>query len=196
MFGLFRKTDTKPEGVLVIARLTSRIEPMDRGEIFEDPLAEILQGKGFGHVTGGGSMLDGDGEITYIDIEIVLESLSDPALDGITAALESLGAPKGSLLHDADEATLREFGKNEGLGIYLDGANLPDEVYQTVTTEDVVDACHAALGEAGRYHGSRTMAERTALYFYGPDFETMKAGISGILSENALCQNAVVKQVA
>ncbi len=196
MFGLFRKTDAKPEGVLVIARLTSRIEPMDRGEVFEDPLAEILQSKGFGVVTGGGSMLDGEGEITYIDLEIVLDSLSDPALDGIATALESLGAPKGSVLHDADDSTLREFGKNEGLGIYLDGVNLPDEVYQTVTTEDVIDACRAALGDAGRYHGSRTMAERTALYFYGPDFETMKAGISGILSENALCQNALMKQVA
>ena len=43
--------------------------------------------------------------------------------------LEQLGAPKGSQLQGAGEAD-RGFGVTEGLGIYLDGLTLPDEVYE------------------------------------------------------------------
>ncbi|MCY3008286.1 MAG: hypothetical protein NTY42_00455 [Planctomycetota bacterium] len=43
---------------LVIARIPEHIEPMDRGERYEDPLSEELQKAAAGEVTGGGSQLD------------------------------------------------------------------------------------------------------------------------------------------
>ncbi len=197
MFGLLKMgNEATPKGMLVIARLNSRIEPLDRGEVFEDPLAEILEETGLGEVTGGGSMLGPDGEITFIDIEIMVRDRSDEALEGIALALDTLGAPKGSILFDDENRTLREFGRYEGLGIYLDGVNLPVEVYQAVSTEDVVGACHAVLGDAGRYHGSRSMAGRTALYFYGPNFKQMKDSIASAIPGIALCENALVEKVA
>ena len=35
-----------PEGDMVIARLNVRAQPLDRGEVFEDRLEEILQAPG------------------------------------------------------------------------------------------------------------------------------------------------------
>lgn len=48
------------EGDVVIARLNVRAQPLDRGEVFEDPLEEILKASGAGTVTGGGTMLGGE----------------------------------------------------------------------------------------------------------------------------------------
>ncbi len=40
---------------LIIARLYEHLEPMDRGERYEDPLHTVLERAGLGRVTGGGS---------------------------------------------------------------------------------------------------------------------------------------------
>ena len=41
---------------MVIVRLNARLQPLHRGEWFEDPLAEALEKKTYGEVTGGGTM--------------------------------------------------------------------------------------------------------------------------------------------
>jgi hypothetical protein len=43
---------------LVIVRIPEHIEPMDRGDRYEDPLDAKLKESGLGEVTGGGSQLD------------------------------------------------------------------------------------------------------------------------------------------
>ena len=46
--------------------------PIDRGEIYEDPLDELLKAENIGEVSGGGTMQKKSGEIEYCDIEIEL----------------------------------------------------------------------------------------------------------------------------
>ena len=87
-----------PAGDMVIARLNVRAQPLDRGEVFEDPLEEILQASGTGRVTGGGTMLGEEGEIEFCDIEITLPAATDVAIGALRRALEGLGAPRGSTL--------------------------------------------------------------------------------------------------
>ena len=41
---------------LVLARLYEYIEPIDRGDRYEDPLRDALDKAGAGRVTGGGSV--------------------------------------------------------------------------------------------------------------------------------------------
>ena len=76
MFGVFKK---KPQSVdqdapvLMIAQLNARVQPMDRGEYFEEPLDKVLKSEGIGEVTGGGTLLaDESNGIEYSDIEIML----------------------------------------------------------------------------------------------------------------------------
>ena len=54
----------------VLARITEHVEPIERGERYEEPLADFLKEHGLGEVTGGGSQLTQDGEIEFADVEL------------------------------------------------------------------------------------------------------------------------------
>ena len=40
----------------VVAQLNCRVQPVHRGEFFEDPLEQKLQDEGLGTITGGGTL--------------------------------------------------------------------------------------------------------------------------------------------
>ena len=77
---------------LVIARITEHVEPIERGERYEDPLAAFLTEHGLGEVTGGGSQLNANGEIEFADVELELVNL-DAAVTKLVQQLEAMGAP-------------------------------------------------------------------------------------------------------
>jgi hypothetical protein len=196
MFGkLFGKQTTAP-ATLIVARLNDRAQPMDRGELYEDPLNEVLQKNRAGSVVGGGTQLNGDGEIAFCEIEIEVHG---PAVDRIALVkqtLEQLGAPKGSKLLLEAISEERPFGKNEGLAVYLNGTDLPDEVYAECDSNFVYDEFNRLLGADGKVHSHWDGPTETALYMYGPSFETMKRRIAGFLASYPLCQRARVTQIA
>jgi hypothetical protein len=65
------------DGKMVIVRLNARLQPIHRGEWFEDPLADALAKRGYGEVTGGGTMqIQATGEIEFCDIELQVSSSS------------------------------------------------------------------------------------------------------------------------
>ncbi len=101
---------------MIIVQLNDRAQPIDRGELYENPLDALLRERGWAEVTGGGSRLAASGEIAHGDIEIRLERETPDILDAIVAALERLGAPKGSVLRDAATGK-RPFGTTEGLAM-------------------------------------------------------------------------------
>ena len=53
---------------VVIARFYEHIEPIDRGERYEDRLQAVLDETNVGRVTGGGSQLNEVGGIDYADV--------------------------------------------------------------------------------------------------------------------------------
>jgi len=116
-----------PDPVTLTARLHEHIEPLDRGERYEDPLDTALRAADLGEVTGGGSQLGALGEIEFADIEIRVLSVDD-ALPMIVRSLEDAGAPVGSQII-SNAGTVREFGQQQSVAVYLDGVSLPDEVY-------------------------------------------------------------------
>lgn len=176
---------------LVLARLYEYIEPIDRGDRYEDPLQDALDKAGAGRVTGGGSQLDELGGITFVDIEIELANL-DGALQVVVEALEAAGAPQGSeLLLASDESVLREFGTQQCLAVFLDGTSLPDDVYAELDFEAVVEEIGAAAGE-GSYRGFWQGPEETGLFLFGPDAEAMLARVEPVLRRIPIGQNARV----
>jgi hypothetical protein len=177
-------------GDLVIARLNARAQPLDRGEVFEDPLNDILQAAGLGEVTGGGTLLGEEGEIEFCDIEIMVPEATDAVLAAIREALEGLGAPKGSRLIWRDGANELEFGAFEGLAVYLNGTDLPDAVYEQSDASFVYEEFARLVGGAGRVVSHWDGPRETALYLYGPSAKAMLARLRPCLDTYPLCAKA------
>jgi hypothetical protein len=183
--------------VFAYAQLNARISPMDRGERFEDPLIEALTENGLGEVGGAGTMLSATGEIDYCGIDIDLAKLEEGAAF-VCKFLAERGAPKGSKLsyeHDGQKIEV-PFGTAEGLAIYLNGTDLPDEVYQQCDFDVVTETIGTLLGQKGSVQGYWQGPSETALYLYGDSAEEMRGLISGFLAEYPLCQKARVETIA
>lgn len=198
MFSIFKKKE--PEGPafehLIVARLNARVQPIDRGDYFEDPLDEILKSKGIGEVTGGGTQLaeEPDG-IEFVDVEIYAEGTSDDVKSAIVTALEHAGAPKGSkLVIEGQDDT--PFGNLEGMGLFLNGTDLPEEVYANSDVNEILAKLDKLLeGECkvqGYWEGSR----ETALYYYGSSYAEMVSRVQEYLDEEPMCEKARIVQIA
>ena len=184
------------DGDMVIARLNVRAQPLDRGEVFEDPLDQILQAAGTGRVTGGGTMLGEEGEIEFCDLEIMLPEATAAAIGALREALEGLGAPRGSTLIWNDGADELAFGTWEGLAVYLNGTELPDAVYEECDLNVVYEEFGRLAGSTGRVVSHWQGPQETALYLYGRSADAMLARIRPFLDTYPLCQKArIVKLV-
>jgi hypothetical protein len=195
---LFKFSAPRPAaaGEIVIARLNARAQPIDRGEVFEDPLDGILQAAGIGNVSGGGTQLGEEGEIQFCDLEITVPEASDAVLAAIRKALEVLGAPKGSRLIWNDGANELEFGSFEGLAVYLNGTDLPESVYEQCDVDVVYEEFGKLVGAEGRVVSLWQGPTETALYLYGRSVETMLSRIRPFLDTYPLCAKARTVKIA
>ena len=177
----------------VTARIWEPIEPIARGERYEDPLQAALQAAELGTVDGGGSQLTKLGEVQFAEIELHLANL-DAAVALAIRVLEEAGAPQGSELRFNESGRSPVgFGARQGLAIYLDGVSLPQEVYANLDLAAVVRQIEDALGLGGKsLRGSWGGPEETSLYFYGPDAEQMFRRLEPLLLTLPICQNARV----
>jgi hypothetical protein len=180
---------------IVTATLNARLRPLDRGELYEDPLDEALRSAGLGEVTGGGTQLAANGEIGSCDLEIELAEISERTLETVRELLERLGAPNGSRLVVGEGEPEIPFGASQGLGLYVNGTDLADEVYATSDVNHVFDELNRLLDGIGSVHSYWEGPTETALYAYGTSFEAMRDAI-GELLEYPLCEKARVVQVA
>ncbi|MGI9394345.1 MAG: hypothetical protein ACR2OY_06835 [Boseongicola sp.] len=198
MFSIFKKKE--PEGPafeqLIVARLNARVQPIDRGDYFEDPLDEVLKSKGIGEVTGGGTqMADEPDGIEFVDVEIYAKDSSDEVKTTVVSALEGFGAPKGSkLLIDGQDDT--PFGKLEGMGLFLNGTDLPDEVYANSDVNETIAKLGELLDDNGEFRGHWEGSRETALYFYGASYDAMVSCVQGYLDEEPSCEKTRVVQIA
>lgn len=187
---MFKKTK---EIHSVTVTLNARLQPTHRADL-EDALAEVLEQYDIGHVSGGGSLLTNEGEISECDIEIDAIEVSEQAIGHILGFLEKALAPKGSRLRVNDRTI--PFGHQEGLALYLNGTDLPDEVYQSSDVNVVWSEVDKALGEEGSIHSYHQGNKETALYLYGNSFSTMHALIQPFLDKYPLCRNCRIEQIA
>jgi hypothetical protein len=202
-FGLGGCKESNPEVVReelkvdITAQLNHLIMPLDRAERYEDPLNEALIQKRFGETDGGGTMQLQSGEIEYIDVEIILSDLTG-GIPFVVEQLEAFGAPKGSILkiHDSDPSREIPFGKKEGIAVYLDGVNLPDETYATSDINVVIEELNKSLGGKGEMQSYWEGSTETALYLYGDNADEMKQLIGSFMSTYPLCKNARIVTIA
>jgi hypothetical protein len=192
MFNLFKKK--KP--MVVVATLNARLQPDDRADI-EDALdAAMAKHKHGVRVVGGGTLIAKDGEVRECDIEIELDDPSDAKIDMVMRTLEAMLAPKGSRLNIPDQSRRIDFGLQEGLALYLNGTDLPDEVYRDSDVNHVFAECQRLLQGIGAVSSHWQGPEETAFYMYGSDFKIMRERLAPFLNTYPLCQQCRVEQIA
>lgn len=173
----------------VYAKINEKMMPVDRGERYEDPLADVLEKSEIGEVSGGGTMMTAENEIEYIGIDIDLVKLGNVP-EYVAYVLTELGAPKGSeLQYEVDgQATTLPFGECEGIGVYLNGSDLSDEVYEENDINDLWDELDEALGDVGDIRSYWEGPTETALYLYGDSAAEMRRLIEEIVGRHPLCE--------
>lgn len=189
-------TNNDTDTFLVIARLNDRAQPLDRGELYEDPLDHLLKQANLGQVTGGGTQLAENGEIEFCEIEIELNDVSEETLNSLKAIFEKLGAPKSSKMFIGSQQKEIPFGELQGLAVYLNGTDLPESTYQECDVNFVFSEFDRLLEGEGSIHSYWEGPTETALYMYGNSFETMRDLISDFLDTYPLCEKARVVQIA
>ncbi len=188
----------KPRGTPVYIELNARMMPFERGEVFEDPIDAELKRRRLGSVTGGGTKLNPEHtEPVKCTVDMELLDL-EKGIPFVRAALESLGAPKGSRLSYSIDGRDVElfFGVNEGLAIYLNGTDLPAEVYKNEDVNVLIDRLGSALEDHGVMLGHCEGRAETVLYFYGKSFARMEELVRPVMEASPLCQRARVVRVA
>lgn len=196
-FGGAKKQAPAPEGEIVIARLNAKMQPIDRGDYYEDPLADTLKAANIGEVTGGGTQLsEAPYGIEFCDLEIRMDEVTEEALAVIIKRLNDLGAPKGSRLIIETTGKQIPFGVTEGLAVYLNGADLEDEVYRACDVNFVIDEFDRLLAGKGAFRGYWEGDRETALFCYGASYSEMKTALAPFLADYPLCEKARVEQIA
>ncbi len=166
---------------LIDVHLNARLRPMDRGDRFEDPLDELLRSQTpGGRVTGGGTLASTEGEPLSCDIEVEWSGDAVAGVDVIRSALTKGGAPRGSRITVADSDAV-PFGDFEGVGLYLNGTDLPAEVYANSDVNELIAALLGALGPDGDIYSYWEGPTETALFIYGPSADTIEARLTPVL---------------
>lgn len=103
----------------VYVKLPLAIMPIERGERFEDPIADELQRRSLGSVSGGGTLLsppdeNGKKTVIYCGIDVEAEDL-DEVRAVLRGLLPSLGAPNQTALQF-------EIGDDPFEDVFNDGA--------------------------------------------------------------------------
>lgn len=177
----------------VTIHLNARFQPKHRFEL-EDVLQDVMEQKKLGTVDGGGTLQSVTGEIMSCDIEVMLKDAKHDTVAALCSILNCLGIPKGSQLIFAGQQM--EIGTQEGLALYLNGTDLPQEVYQTCDINFVIERLDELLSDTGRMYSYWEGEKETALYYYGENCEKMLARIKAFLDTYPLLEKCRVCQIA
>jgi len=180
---------------ILIARLNDRCQPLDRGDLYEDPLAEALEAAGLGEVTGGGSSFSPKGGIDFVDIEIALSGDLEAGRKLVVEKLVELGAPKGSrlVLDDGQEVP---FGKREGVAFYFNIIDVPTDIKDRFPLQDLADEFVEKLQDLGEMSSSWSNEQWVSVYFFGASYEEMASVLSPYINEHPRCAGGRIERIA
>jgi hypothetical protein len=80
-------------------RIPEDLQPIARGDRYEDPLQEALDAANVGQVTGGGSQLGEGTSIEYCGIDVVVRD-RDRGLELICSEMRRLHAPRATVVEE------------------------------------------------------------------------------------------------
>ena len=177
--------------------INARVQPMDRGDLYADPLINKLEELGLGKVIEEGSNLSDEGEIVSCELHLEVHTLSEETISVIKDVLESgLGVPKGSKLIIKSTQEEIEIGRASGLALYINGSDLSEEIYKSCDINVVFEEIDKLISKIGFIHSYWEGGSEIALYLYGFSFEELNKKIENFISTYPLCQKCRVVQIA
>lgn len=189
------KTKDEENYTFFTLHVNARLQPQHRGAIYEDPLDKFLHAVGAGEVAGGGTMLRDDkgGGPESCDVEL---NIAKGLEDRFIKTIEDMPLPKGSeLIYDEEDGKTKPLGNLEGLALYLNGTDLPKEVYENNPIDPIVDELIKLMGDGYEFFSFWTGPTETGLYFYGKSFEDMKSAIKDYVAACPLCEKSRIEQL-
>lgn len=181
---------------LVVVHLNARLQPLDRGALYEEPLEQWLKDHDMGELCGGGTLMHKGGELENCDVEMRVRDLDEEVVQTIIAFFEELGTPKGSKIILETQDREIPFGTLEGLALYINGADLDDSVYEECDINVVIEEIDRLLGKTGKMYSHWVGPRETALYFYGSSFDSMNSSIADFVNSYPLCEKCRIEQIA
>lgn len=181
--------------VLAYIHLNSRLQPVHRVSVFEDPLDKFLAINATGsEVVGGGTEFSPETGPLSCDTEVSLTGNPQETFRLVIDVVEGLGAPIGSwaVLGDGKRVA---FGTTRGFALVLNGTSLPNEIYANNDVNDVIAGLEAELGDDGQLHSWWEGAENTALYYYGRDGNRLRSILESAPDRYPLAQNSEVQAI-
>lgn len=177
----------------VTLKLNARLQPRHRFDL-EDAIDEIMQAIDLGEVTGGGTGTKPSGEIAFCCIDIELKKDDDESIRMLTKIVNEIEVPKGSFIETQDDDI--GVGTQEGLAIYLNGTDLPEDVYKSCDINHAIDILSQAVEGIGSLYSFWEGNEATALYYYGSSFEEMEKLIKEAAKTYPLCDECRIERIA
>lgn len=174
------------EMVNITLELNARLQPLHRGEIFEDMFEEMFERFGIGEITGAGTFQMATGEVEKCDISMaVFKNKLNPFIS-LLKRIDII--PTGSKLIINGEET--PIGTAQGMAIYLNGTDLDEEVYKNNDINQLIQQLDNALDNIAQRLSHWEGPAETALYYYGKDYIKMKKAILPVLKKHPLGQKS------
>lgn len=191
--------DVKPkEGVtldvaLANVHLPVKLGHRDAHKLFAEPLKSQLAVAALGTVLDCRSRAWANGQVKGVDLYLGLRDPSQEGLLTIARMLDALAAPCGSSIRLADGIGAPVlFGRTEGLELSISTDVTPN----AEARRDLAGTCKGAIDQIGVSRGWNKSDDRTLFYFYGENFEEMKARLGRILSDHPNYGDALLRRVA
>lgn len=184
-------------------QLNAKVQPLDRWDIFEDPISEALEKMDLWEVDGWWSLLDWEWWIQYCDVEIYLKDGSEENRKKLLEILEKFPIPKGSFLkyfpdEESDEMIEIPVWNLECICLSLNWFELDDEVYKNSDINKVIDDLIENFNKKDenlfKYFWYAVREKYTDLYFYGTSFEEMKKIVEEYVPTYPLCEKSIIKK--
>lgn len=192
--GLFKKENNIIKTVL---HVNARLQPEHRVAYYEDHLKVVFKKEKLGNVVGGSSVFFKEGGIASCEVNI---DCYEDKINRLIEILHYIPIAKGSRLtvFNSEGKVDREYplGELEGIGIYLNGVDLPKEVYKNCDINYVVDEVYRLLETPPILYSYWQGPKETSLYFYSGSFSSMRTKINSLLTTYPLCQGCRVTQIS
>ena len=191
----FRDVQPK-EGIKLDVDLANVHVPVKLGrdhahKFFAEPLKAQMTVASLGTVLDCRSRVRSDGQIKGVDLYLGMRDSSRNGLLSVARMLETLAAPCGSSIRLAEGISDPIiFGRTEGLELSIDAAADRDMCNR------LAESCETIIDNIGVSHGWSRAQDRNLFYFYGENFDEMKARLDQLLEGLPEFDNAVVKRVA
>jgi hypothetical protein len=80
-------------------RIPGDIQPIERGDRFEDPLEAALHEAALGSVTGGGSQMGEGTRVEYCGLDVIVSDRSR-GIELIRRVMQSIGCPQAAVIEE------------------------------------------------------------------------------------------------